>query len=629
MHAGNAPPALFTLTPRSAGFSWRALALRPLERLLGLADCERLYRSLAAIEDPRAFVRATLEGLAVHCRPLNEGREQIPAEGPTVVVANHPFGGVEGLLLADLLLAVRPDVKILANYLLNRIPQLKPLLIPVDPFARPGAAAANLGALRQAIRWVSDGGLLLVFPAGEVSHLRLRSGAITDPPWNPAAAAIVRRSRASVVPVFIRGRNRMGFHLAGLLHPRLRTALLARELLHRRGRPIAVKIGAPIPFRWLQGYQSDDRRLVDYLRWRTYILGYSPRPRKSLPPLPLPGVRRRQAEIAAAQDPERLEREIASLPAERLLVRSGSFAVWLAEAHEIPRTLLEIGRLREITFRAASEGTGNAFDLDRFDSIYLHLFLWDEKENRIVGAYRIGPTDRILARHGRQGLYTTTLFHSRNEFFRKIGPALEMGRSFICPEYQKSYSSLLLLWKGIGSFIARHPRYRTLFGPVSISRDYSDLSRRLIASTLLQHSQAKDLSLMVRPRKPALLKPVRVPGCEGIARNLSFADFREVCALIADLEFQQKEVPVLLRHYLNLGGQLLAFNIDESFGNVMDGLIVVDLLKTDRRTLRRYLGDDGLEVFLSFHAAQESAPPVNSPAGGWEAGELARSSGEA
>ncbi len=628
MHAEHGQTALFTLTPPSSGFRWRTLALKPLEGLLGLADCERLYQSLAALEDPRAFVRATLEGLAVQCRPLNEGRKQIPAEGPTVVVANHPFGGIEGLLLADLLLAVRPDVKILANYLLNRIPQLRPLLIPVDPFGRPTSAAANLGALRQAIRWVSEGGLLLVFPAGEVSHLRLRSRAITDPPWNPAVGAIVRRSRATVVPVFIHGRNRMGFHLAGLLHPRLRTVLLARELLHRRGRPIAVKIGAPIPFRQLQGYPSDDRRMVDYLRWRTYILGYSTRPRKNLPPFPFPGVRRRAAAIAAAQDPDRLRKEIESLPAEQLLFRSGSFAVWLAEAHQIPRTLLEIGRLREITFRTASEGTGNAFDLDRFDSIYLHLFIWDGQEKRIVGAYRIGPTDRILARHGRGGLYTTTLFHSRMEFFRKIGPALEMGRSFIRPEYQKSYSSLLLLWKGIGSFIARFPRYRTLFGPVSISRDYSDLSRRLIASTLLQHSQAKDLSLMVRPRKPALLKPVRVPGCERIARNLSFADFREVCALIADIEFQQKEVPVLLRHYLNLGGQLLAFNIDKSFGDVMDGLIVVDLLKTDRRTLRRYLGAEGLKAFVAFHAAPASEPPADVPVGAWEAGALARSSGE-
>ncbi len=415
-------------------------------------------------------------------------------------------------------------------------------------------------------------------------------------------ARIVRRAQATVVPAFVRGRNRWRFHLAGLVHPRLRTALLARELLHRRGKPMEIKIGSPIPFRWLQSHW-DDRRLVEYLRWRTYVLGCTTRPARRVPALPGSRRGRKEMSIASAQDPARLEAEIASLPADRLLARSGAFRVFLAEARDIPRGLLEIGRLREITFRAASEGTGKPFDLDRFDSIYLHLFLWDAAEKRIVGAYRLGPTDRILARHGREGLYTTTLFHSRMEFFRSIGPALEMGRSFIRPEYQKSYSSLLLLWKGIGSFVARNPRYRTLFGPVSISRDYSELSRRLIASTLLQHSQAKDLSLLVRPRRPPVLKPPRVPGCGGIGRSLPLQDFREVCALIADLELQQKEVPVLLRQYLNLGGQLLAFSIDRSFGDVLDGLIVVDLLKTDRRTLRRYLGEQGAARFLSFHEA--------------------------
>ena len=173
------------------------------------------------------------------------------------------------------------------------------------------------------------------------------------------------------------------------------------------------------------------------------------------------------------------------MPAEQRLAQSGAQSVWQATAEQIPHVLREIGRLRELSFRAANEGTGKSMDLDRFDDHYLHLFIWNAEAAEIVGAYRVGATDRILERHGRQGLYSSTLFDSRMEFFRRLGPALELGRSFVRPEYQRSYSPLLLLWKGIGSFIARHPRYRTLFGPVSISRDYSDLSRRLIATTLL------------------------------------------------------------------------------------------------------------------------------------------------
>jgi putative hemolysin len=545
-------------------------------------------------------MRGVLAELNVRPDLADEDRKHIPAKGPAVVVANHPFGGIEGILLADLLLSVRRDVKIMANFLLNRIPQLRELTIPVDPFDRPGSARANIGPLREAVRWVRGGGMLLVFPSGEVSHMHLGAREITDPPWSPAVGTIVRRAKAAVVPIFFYGRNRAAFQAAGVLHPRLRTALLARELLNKRGSAIRMKIGASIPFRWLQHY-TDDRSLMDYLRWRTYILGYSPRSILRLPALPGTAKQIKMQPLAPPQDPVILRQEVSKLPPEQLLARSGPFAVWHATSDQIPRTLAEIGRLREVSFRAASEGTGKPLDLDRFDSIYLHLFIWNEESAEIVGAYRLGPTDRIIERHGKQGLYTSTLFHSRMEFFRKIGPALEMGRSFIRPEYQKSYSSLLLLWKGIGSFVGRNPRYRTLFGPVSISRDYSDLSRRLIATTLLQHSQAKDLALMVRPRKPARLKPIRVPGCSRINQDVSFQDFKEVCALIGDIEFQQKEVPVLLRHYLNLGGQLLAFNIDRNFGDVMDGLIVVDLLRTDRKTLERYMGTDGLAALLAHH----------------------------
>jgi putative hemolysin len=239
-------------------------------------------------------------------------------------------------------------------------------------------------------------------------------------------------------------------------------------------------------------------------------------------------------------------------------------------------------------------------DLDRFDAHYLHLFIWNAEASEIVGAYRVGATDRILERHGRQGLYSSTLFDSRMEFFHRLGPALELGRSFVRPEYQRSFSPLLLLWKGIGAFIARYPRYRMLFGPVSISRDYSDLSRRLIATTLLQHSQAKDLALMVKPKHPANLRPVRIQGCGLSQRQVRFQDFKEMCSVIADVEFKQRDVPVLLRHYLNLGGQILAFNIDRNFGRVMDGLIVVDLAQTDRKTLQRYLGAEGAAAFLSY-----------------------------
>jgi putative hemolysin len=580
-----------------------SLLARPLSHLLGLSQCQEIYDRVGELTDPQRFMHEILAVMNIRPNVVAQGANRIPPKGPAVVVANHPFGGIEGIILADLLLSVRSDVKIMANFLLNRIPQLKEVTVPVDPFQRSDSTRINLAPMRAAMRWVKDGGLLLIFPAGEVSRFNLSRFEISDKTWNAAVGRIVRSARACVVPIFFMGHNGALFHAAGFIHPRLQTALLARELVNKRAKSIAVKIGAPIAFRWLRRF-SDDEKLVAYLRWRTYLLGYQSRRSLRLTPVTALAGRQKIRPVANPQPAVACRREIEQLPCRQRLVQSGAFSVWQARSDQIPHVLLEIGRLREVSFRQAAEGTGKPIDLDRFDAHYLHSFIWNQETEDIVGAYRIGQTDVILNQYGRAGLYTTTLFRSHREFFKQLGPALELGRSFVRPEYQKSFAPLLLLWRGIGTFISRHLRYRKLFGPVSISRDYSDLSRRLIATTLLKHCQARDLALMVRPKKPAGVKPIRIVGCRNSEDPEHLPDFKEVCAIIADIEFQLKEVPVLLRHYLNLGGQLLAFNTDRNFSHVMDGLIVVDLLQADRKTLDRYLGEEGARAFISYHGAR-------------------------
>lgn len=595
--------SIFSIVPKAVRKEHRKIfeiVAGPLEHLLGLRQCAVLYDRIQAHGDAHAFMHEALRHMDVRPQVKPEDLENIPKKGPAVVVGNHPFGGIEGIIMADILLSCRPDVKVVANLLLNRIPQLRDLTIPVDPFNRSGSVRTNIGSMREALHWLKSGGMLLVFPAGEVSHLKMSPIEVADPAWSPTIGRLIRRTAAPVLPVFFRGHNGPGFQAAGLIHPRLRTVLLARQLMGMRGRTVPIDIGRLIPFRWLQRY-SGDAELMAYLRWRTYLLGHSARRgNRELKP-PAIAVFQKPRPLAAPQAADACRRDIEMLPTEQCLAQSGAQSVWQATAEQIPHVLQEIGRLREISFRAANEGTGKPLDLDRFDANYLHLFIWNTEADEIVGAYRVGATDQILERYGRRGLYSSTLFDSRMEFFRRLGPALELGRSFVRPEYQRSYSPLLLLWKGIGGFIARQPRYRMLFGPVSISRDYSDLSRHLIATTLLQHCQAKDLALMVKPRHPANLRPVRVRGCGHSPHPSSFQDFKEVCSVIADVEFKQRDVPVLLRHYLNLGGQLLAFNIDRSFGRVMDGLIVVDLTQTDRKTLQRYMGSEGAAAFLTYH----------------------------
>ena len=577
------------------------------DRIFGLRHCREIYNRLAHVDDPASFMRQVLSQLKIAPTYDPEDLGKIPRKGGCIVVGNHPYGAIEGIILADVLMSVRTDVKIMVNYLLHRIPQMRDLTIAVDPFERADSPTRNAAPIRNAIRWVKNGGLLLIFPAGEVSHFKLSQGEIADPPWNPTAARIARITKAPVVPIFFRGQNSMLFQAAGLVHPRLRTILLAKELFGLKDKDVGFKIGSPINQRRLQQFNSDNE-LTSYLRWRTYIMGQpNHRTWRKSHRTAAPIVNKRQRTIAAAQDARLLAQDVGALQEDQLLVESGPFSVWCAQAQQIPHVLKEIGRLREISFRQAGEGTGNPIDLDDFDAHYLHLLIWQSETKEIVGAYRLGRTDAVIADKGIHGLYTSTLFQSRMEFYNKLGPALELGRSFIRLEYQKSFSALLLLWKGIGAYIVRHPHYRMLFGPVSISSDFSDFSRRLIATTLLRHNQAEELANMVRAKKPLPLKPIRIRGCARAQETIFLDDFKEVCSVVSDIEIRQKEVPVLLRQYLNLGGRLLCFNVDCSFSSVVDGLIVVDLLETEAKTLERYMGQVGYASFIDYHQQTTTA----------------------
>jgi len=296
-----------------------------------------------------------------------------------------------------------------------------------------------------------------------------------------------------------------------------------------------------------------------------------------------------------------LEQEIGNLPDDNLLVHSDQYSVFVAKAPQIPAALQEIGRLRESTFRNANEGTGHAIDLDRFDSHYDHLFLWNEEAREIVGAYRLGRGDEICERLGAQGLYTNTLFDFQPDFFGNINPALELGRTFVRDEYQKSFPPLFMLWKGIAEYVVRNPRYRILFGPVSISDDYHPMARKLIADCLSGPTYRHDLATLVRARNP-FREPIDEGGSD--AGFPVLADIESVSSLISEIDSDQRGIPILLKQYLKLGGKVLGFNLDPDFNNVLDALILVDLTSTDNRLLERLMGEAGVERFFDYHSIQ-------------------------
>lgn len=550
------PDSSFLRLPRQAGLGWAAALI---EKATGLRQIEEIYCARPDGSTPAEFVRFTLALMGLRYRLVGGTVHDIPAQGPLIVVANHPYGASDGLVLADLILQQRHDTLLLANTLLQRIPELAPIIAPVDVFR----AGASLGGIRAALRHLSNGGALVIFPAGEVSRLDLRRRRVADLPWADSVAMLARRGGATVLPLHIEGRANWRSLLAGVLHPRLRTACLARDLLRTRNTEVAVHLGELVPAAELA--RLEPAAQTAYLRLLSDALGRAARPPQTQP---------MQEPLAAPQPPALMEQEIAQLPATRCLSAQGVFAVYLARAEQIPSTLAEIGRLRELSFRLVGEGTGRGSDLDRFDAAYEHLFVWHHEKREVIGAYRIGFTDALCAAGAADKLYTNTLFDFDARLIQRIGPAIELGRSFVRPEWQRNFRSLRLLWSGIAAILDAHPDIRCLFGPVSISASYSAAGRRLMEAALSRHHSDPALTELVRPRTPS-----RKRGESGSMRPVvaALGDPSLLSRVIGRLDPGQGGLPVLVRHYLDLKGRFAGFNVDAKFGDTLDGLVFIQV----------------------------------------------------
>ncbi len=582
-----------------------------LGRLLGTDGLNRRYDSFVSTLSDRehdpAFYMKALRSTSCQFEVDTESFERIPKEGPLIVVANHPRGALDGLLLGALLQGRRPDVKLLGNHLLLHLDGIRGSVIPVDPFGVEGSKQSNLRGMREVLRHLKANGCLCVFPSGEVSSFHLRERAVIDPAWSPHVVQLAIKSGASVLPLYFEGRNSLVFQILGLLHPRIRTLLLARELCRASGEIIPVRVGKVITPDRLQRFEKESAA-IDYLRLKSYALReQKTRPERLRLPFRSVAAAKARQPLAAPQPVETLVEEIAALPERQHLVVHSEFDIYYAKAKQIPVTLQEIGRLREEAFRAVDEGTGEAVDLDPYDEYYIHLFLWHRENREIAGAYRIGLADEIVEKRGLAGLYTSTLFKYKQGFLDKVGPSLELGRSFVRLTYQRKPAALHLIWRGIGEFIALNPRYRVLFGPVSITNAYHNISKNLMVHFFREHSFDEDMSQMVKARNPPKEKKrMRGSSLKNIAESILSVD--SVSAIVSGFEDDQKGIPILLRHYLKLNGALISFNVDPAFSDVIDGLILVDVCKASPKLLERYFGKEAYAKIAEFHSREGNDP---------------------
>lgn len=570
------PEELISNDSLSRGLQLKKLklsALAPLiAKTLKLEKINALYASHSHTSGVE-FSGNILEALNIRFSYSEEELRNIPADEPFILIANHPYGGIDGLILLNLVTRVRPDFRIMANFLLQQIPPLKEHFVPVDPFENPLRKSKNISGIKRCLALLQQGHPIGMFPAGEVSALKLNNLKVSDRMWNPVVGKMIMKARVKVVPVYFSGRNSMAFNLLGLLHPALRTAKLPSELFNKQDEEITVRIGKPVPVKSLDDFTGPDE-LLRFLRAKTYALG------SSLEVSSTPFLSRlhrigQPQDIISETPQELLLADLERIRGTGLLVAHDHMEVYISSARFIPNILREISRLREVTFREVGEGTNKACDTDEYDLHYKHLFLWDAQKNRLAGAYRIGMGDVLFRRYKKKGFYLNELFRIRKEFYPVLRQSLELGRSFIVKEYQRQPYSLMLLWKGVNEFLKREGhRYRYLIGPVSISNSFSSLSKDLLVDFIRKNHYDDTLSRYVTPRKKY---KYRHKGEGAGLRELNNTDIRVLDGMIAEIETSRNKIPVLLKKYLKQHARIIAFNIDPKFNNALDGFLVMNI----------------------------------------------------
>jgi len=564
-----------------------------LMRVLKINKVNEYYSSASQYRG-RVFIEALLQEMQVTSDIVHGDLQHIPKEGPFITVSNHPFGGLDGLLLMNTVASVRPDYKVLANFLLSRIPNLSEFILPVNPFETHSGAMNSFSGLRRAQEHIREGSPLGIFPAGEVSSYN-KHGYIEDKEWGASILKMVYKAKIPVVPIYFAGTNSTFFHEMGTIHPMLRTALLPVEMHKKVGKKITFRIGKAItPAE--QALFSSPKELGDYLRARVYALKANIPPKK-----PAKTIGIRAEPIASPPDRKRIVKEVERLSkTNRALFTVNHYSAFYADYEQIPYLMLELGRKREEAFRSIGEGTNLALDLDTFDKTYKHLFLWDKQQKQLIGAYRVGVGSEILKRNGLAGFYTYTLFDFDETAIPFLSAAIELGRSFVCANYQKDPLALMLLLKGLMHVVLKHEGPRYLVGPVSISSWYPVFYRSLIAYYLKTKHPAGEFNEIIRPR--TTFTPDYLHVDPGILLANHMGNVEQFERYMMRLSNNQYRLPTLVKKYLKLNTKLVCFNVDPNFNYCLDGYIVLDIKKMPRQELLAICKDipDKSVVFKRF-----------------------------
>ena len=527
---------------------------------------------------------------------FEEDLARIPKTGPFILVSNHPLGGIDGILMTKILTEIRPDFKIMGNFLLEKIEPMKPYVISVNPFENRKELKSSSAGMRESLKHLESGGCIGIFPAGEVSNRNNEFGEILDKKWEKPALKLIKMAKVPVVPMYFHAKNSRLFYQVAKLHPDLQTLLLPSEMMYKREKPIRIRLGKPVSVKVLEDHDTIEE-MGEFLQKKILLLKSYYEKRKSLtdrlniPNLKLNFSLKKEENVVQniidETPQEDIVKEIDALyKSDKMLFRNGNYEVFFAPYGEMPSIMREIGRQRELTFRKIGEGSNLPFDLDEYDEYYHHLFLWDNKAQKLAGAYRMALGAEVMKKYGVDGFYTSSLFEFDPElrpFFRKV---IEMGRAYISAEYQQKPLPLFLLWRGIVHVCLRNPEHKFLMGGVSISDKFSEFSKSLMIDFMRSNYYDSAVAQYIHPKHEFKVK------LKDRDKHLFFdeveADLNKLDKIIDDLEPEMR-LPVLIKKYIKQNAKVISFNVDPSFNDAIDGLMYIRISELPESTIKPVL----------------------------------------
>ena len=564
-------------------FKWSPLT-KPLVALalniMGFRKINRLYSPSADLKN-KEFTEDMLRRYNTTYDVNENELNSIPKEGPFMLVCNHPFGAIEGIILYDAIAKVRPDFKIMANFILGFIPNLKDVFFSVNPFENNPEFGGSTGGIRASLQQLTEGHGLGVFPAGEVARYHGHSYP-EDIDWSPSIAKIIQKTKVPVIPVYFDGNNSHKFYFWARIYTMFATVRLVRELLNKRNKKIVMKIGKPILPAEVAQYETPEA-LAAYLKNRSYALQANIvdetkhfRSRVSDP-------------IDAPYRASSLARELLAIREKSLLFTTAGFECYLADYEDIPHVMHEMGRRREEAFRAIGEGTGKSIDTDNYDTYYKHLILWDTKEQTIAGGYRIGLGDEIYAKYGARGFYVDSLFNIDPKFEPYLRETIELGRSFVSVDYQKDILPLMLLLKGLMETIMKNPQMNYFIGPVSISSWYPKFYQSLMVYYVTTKHTNEEMSKLFHPKTPFVPNFNKCDIKVLMEKNMETVDkFDRYLMKLSNGDYR---MPTLFKKYLKINSKFLCFNVDPDFNDTLDGLLLLKFTDYPKDELDMMLKD--------------------------------------